>query len=209
MAELNVDQLRARLWVLLAVDACDRAGLAPMPKDRFHRLIFLSNCLAQLFGADPPAKRIIKYIRGPFYPDIQWQLDRLATIGWLRLSDAALEPDKFGPWLRANYQITAAGVEVVEAMRKTPLGHSTRNYIEELVFAFARLDLRRLDQIALNELNWLPAGEGALITFEDADLNLAIRKAREFEQLAPNILTDRFREQIQLYLRYIEESEAA
>lgn len=209
MAELKVDQLRGRLWVLLAVDACDRAGLAPIPKDRFHRLIFLSNCLAQLFGADPPAKRIIKYIRGPFYPDIQWHLDRLATIGWISVRDAILEPDEFGPWLRANYQITPAGVEIVKTMRKTPLGASTGDYIDELVFAFARLDLRRLDQIALNELNWFPAGEGTLITFEDADVNLAMRKAREFEQLAPDILTNRLREQVQLYLRYIEEPEAA
>jgi len=209
MADLQSQQLRGRLWVLLAVDACDRAGIAPIDKDRFHRLIFLSNCLAQLFVAVPPAQRILKYRRGPFYPDIQWQLDRLVTMQWLELRGLLLEPDQFGPWLVAEYEISKRGIEVVSLLRKTPLGTATASYIDELVFAFSRLDLRRLDDIPLNELNWRPAGEGALITFEDRDTNLALRKTAEFQRLAPEILADRFREQIQLYLRYISDAGAA
>src|SRR5438876_9921423 len=209
MADLQSQQLRARLWVLLAIDACDRAGIAPIEKDRFHRLIFLSNCLAQLFGAVPPAQRILKYRRGPFYPDIQWQLDRLVTMQWLELRGLLLEPDQFGPWLVAEYEISKRGIEVVSLLRKTPLGAATASYIDELVFAFSRLDLRRLDDIPLNELNWRPAGEGALITFEDRDTNLALRKTAEFQRLAPEILANRFREQIQLYLRYISDAGAA
>ena len=68
MADHLAAQLRGRIWVLFAMDACDRAGLTPMPKDRFHRLIFLSNCLAQLFSATPPTQRILKYKRGPILP---------------------------------------------------------------------------------------------------------------------------------------------
>jgi hypothetical protein len=209
MAETSPQQLRGRLWVLLALDACDRAGVSPIPKDRFHRLIFLSNCLAEIFGADPPAKRILKYKRGPFYPDIQWEIDRLITMQWLNLAGLLLEEDQHGPWLEADYQISKRGIEIVEILRRTPLGGSTSAYIDELVFAFARLDLRRLDDIPLNDLNWHPAGEGALITFEDAEANLAIRKTAEFQRLVPEVLTNRFREQVQLYLRYIEEAEAA
>jgi hypothetical protein len=201
-------QLRGRSWVLLAMDACDRGGLAPVPKDRFHRLIFLSNCLAQIFGADPPATRIIKYKRGPFYPDIQWQIDRLVTMQFLNLHGLLLAPDRHGPWLEAEYRISKRGIEIVEMLRGTPLGESTAAYIDELVFAFARLNLRNVDRTALNELNWQPAGEGALITFEDAEANLAIRKTLEFQRLAPEVLSNRFREQIQLYLRYIEGDQA-
>ena len=209
MAEISAQQVRGRLWVLLALDACDRAGIAPIPKDRFHRIIFLSNCLAQVFGANPPATRILKYKRGPFYPDIQWEIDRLVTMQWLDLDGLLLEQDQYGPWLEADYQISRRGIEIAEVLKRTPLGAATTAYIDELVFAFARLDLRRLDDIPLNDLNWEPAGEGALITFEDAEANLAIRKTAEFQRLAPEVLTNRFREQVQLYLRYIEEAEAA
>jgi hypothetical protein len=209
MADSAVAQFGARAWVLFALDACDRAGLSPIPKDRFHRLIFLANCLAELFATTPPTKRILKYKRGPFYPDIQWQLDRLVTLQCLSLSNLVLEPDEYGPWLRANYQIARPGIEIADRFRKTPLGASTASYIDELVFAFARLNLRRLDEIPLSELNYLSSDVGALITFEHADENLAIRKTSEFERLAPDVLQSRIREQLQLYLRYIEDTDAA
>src|SRR5438874_4639451 len=125
MAEISAQQLRGRLWVLLALDACDRAGITPIPKDRFHRLIFLSNCLAQIFGADPPATRIIKYKRGPFYPDIQWEIDRLVTMQWLNLHGLLLEQDQHGPWLEADYRISKRGIEIAQVLKKTPLGGST------------------------------------------------------------------------------------
>jgi hypothetical protein len=209
MADRATGQLRDRIWTLFAIDACDRAGLSPIPKDRLHRLIFLANCLAELFSTTPPAKRILKYKRGPFYPDIQWQVDRLITLRCVSLSDLLLEPDEFGPWLRANYEITSEGIAIVQQFKQTPMGATAANYIDELVFAFARLDLRQLDEIPLRELNYLSSGQGALISFEDAEANLAIRKTSEFERLAPEMLQNRMREQLQLYLRYIEDSDAS
>lgn len=211
MAELNAALIRARTWVLLSIDACDRAGLTPIPKIRFHRLIFLSNCLAELFQTTPPAKRVLKYKRGPFYPDVQWQLDRLTAMGLVDIRNLSIREDSHGPWMEADYLIAKTGVAMVEKIRATPLGRSTSAYIDELVFAFARLHERRLDQVAFHELNYAAPGiaQGALITFEDAESNMAMRKTNEFERLAPEILTARLREKVQLYLRYIEAEEVA
>jgi hypothetical protein len=151
----------------------------------------------------------LKYKRGPFYPDIQWHIDRLITLGSIDLFNLVLQPDSFGPWLTADYAISSRGIDIARKFKATPLGLSTANYIDELVFAFATVDLRRLDDIALKELNYLSSGEGALITFEDAEGNLALRKTSEFERLAPDVLQSRIREQLQLYLRYIADSEEA
>lgn len=209
--EIDDAQIRARVWVLMAVDACDRAGLAPISKTRFHRMIFLSNCLAELYQATPPAKRVLKYKRGPFYPDVQWQLDRLSAMGLVEVDNLLVAKDRHGPWLEADYSITRQGIEIVKAIRETPVGRSTGLYIDELVFAFARLDSRRLDQVALSELNYAAPGiaDGALITFEDGHPNLAIRKTKDFERVAPQALTNRVREKLQLYLRYLEREDAA
>jgi len=210
MPEIDSKQVLARTWILLAIDACDRAGLTPLPKSRGHRLIFLSNCLADLFNALPPSKRVLKYKRGPFYPDVQWHLDRLATMGLADIKNFSIEEDEYGPWMEANYLITRSGVDAVQKVRDTPFGYSTSGYIDELVFSFARLNARRLDQVAMGELNYSAPGiaEGALITFEDTHTNLALRKANEFEQLAPEILTAGLREKLLLYLRYIETEDA-
>jgi hypothetical protein len=210
-SEVNIAQMRARVWILLAVDACDRAGLLPIGKTRFHRIIFLSNCLAELYQATPPAKRVLKYKRGPFYPDVQWQLDRLTAMSLVKITNLTITEDRYGPWMDADYLITKDGIATAATIRRTPLGNATGSYIDELVFAFARLDTRSLDQLALSELNYAASGiaEGALITFEDANSNLALRKAADFQRVAPEALTNRIREQVQLYLRYLEKQEAA
>jgi hypothetical protein len=208
---IDISQIRARVWVLLAVEACDRAGLSPIGKTRFHRMIFLSNCLAELYEATPPAKRVLKYKRGPFYPDVQWQLDRLSAMGLVRVEHITIAEDVHGPWMEADYSITEAGIHTAQTVREAPVGESTGLYIDELVFAFGRLATRRLDQIALSELNYATPGiaEGALITFEDRNSNLALRMTSDFERLAPGALSRRFREQLQIYLRYIEKENAA
>ncbi len=198
--------IRSRVWVLLAIDACDRNGLLPISKLRFHRLIFLSNCLAELFQANPPLKRVIKYKRGPFYPDIQWQMDRLTAMGLIKVQNIKILDDGLGPWMKADYGLCPSGIGTVGQIKNTPLGNATAKYIDELVFAFARLDERRLDEIALNELNYVASGvaHGALITFEGVRSNLAIMKTDEFERMAPEFLTSRLREKAQLYLSYIQ-----
>ena len=209
--EINPAQVQARVWVLVAIDACDRAGLLPIGKTRLHRMFFLSNFLAELYQATPPAKRVLKYKRGPFYPDVQWQLDRLSAMGLVRVSNLLVAKDDHGPWMEADYSITSAGIETINIIRDTPLGKSTGIYVDELVFAFGRLGERRLDDIALSELNYAAPGvaDGALITFDDRDSNLALRKTSDFERVAPEALRNRIREKLQLYLRYIEKESAA
>ncbi len=208
---INTAQVQARVWVLIAIDACDRAGLLPIGKTRLHRMVFLSNCLAELYQTTPPAKRVLKYKRGPFYPDVQWQVDRLSAMGLILVSNLLVAKDQHGPWMEADYSITSAGIETTDTIRATPVGKSTGLYVDELVFAFGRLGERRLDDIALSELNYAAPGvaEGALITFEDHDSNLALRKASDFERAAPEVLRNRIREKLQLYLRYIEKESAA
>jgi hypothetical protein len=211
ISEIDIAQIRARVWVLLAVEASDRAGLLPMGKTRFHRLIFLSNCLAELYDATPPAKRVLKYKRGPFYPDVQWQLDRLTAMSLVRVENLLIAEDVHGPWMEADYSITESGISTAETIRAAPVGRATGLYIDELVFAFSRLATRQLDEIPLRELNYDAPGiaEGALITFEDRRSNLAVRMTSDFERLAPKALTNRFREKLQIYLRYIEKENAA
>lgn len=206
MSSGALDTVRARTWVLLALDACDRAGLTPITKFRFHRLIFLSNCLADLFRATPPSRQVLKYKRGPFYPDVQWQIDRLITMGLASVANINLEPDRHGPWMEADYGTTPAGIILTSNVRATSLGLATARYIDEVVFAFAQIHEKKLNEIALRELNYAAPGiaDGALITFENAQSNQATIKTDEFERVAPEVLAHRTREKIQLYLRYLE-----
>src|SRR5438046_2937109 len=92
-----------RVWLTFLVHAANRAGLTPLPNQRMHRIVFLSNCLAPLFQAAPNTARIVKYKHGPFYPLIQWELDRLATMGVLTVADIKYTHDERGWWVNAVY----------------------------------------------------------------------------------------------------------
>ena len=77
--------LRTRVWLLILLDGAERAGLTPMSKERFHRLVYLANSLAPIYDLPPPDRKILKYKHGPFYPDVQWDLDRLAVQGLVEI----------------------------------------------------------------------------------------------------------------------------
>jgi hypothetical protein len=132
-------------------------------------------------------------------------------MGLIDVTNFEIAEDEYGPWMSADYSITDAGIDTTRKIRDTPVGMATGSYIDEVVFAFARLNTKSLDVIALSELNYAAAGiaNGALITFEDAESNLALRKAADFQRAAPEALTNRMREKIQLYLLYLQREEAA
>jgi hypothetical protein len=132
-------------------------------------------------------------------------------MGLVEIENLSVFEDIHGTWMEADYSITTKGVQAAQRIRETPIGKSTGLYLDELVFAFARLNSRTLDRVALLELNYAAPGvaEGALISFDNAESNLALRKVTDFEQAAPEALTNRMREQLQLYLRYIDREDAA
>src|SRR5580704_18335291 len=95
----------SRVWLTYLLMAAYRTGLSPISKKRLHRLVFLSNCLAPLFVATPASAQIVKYKRGPFYPVVQWELDRLTAMGVLNVANIIYFRDKDGWWQEADYSI--------------------------------------------------------------------------------------------------------
>jgi hypothetical protein len=111
-----------RVWLVFLVDAAYRAGLNPLSKQRVHRLVFLSNCLAPLFQATPHTAQIVKYKHGPFYPLIQWELDRLATMGILTIDNLKYSHDAKGWWVNADYGVGKMMEPVLAHCRQTEYG---------------------------------------------------------------------------------------
>src|SRR5258708_3989440 len=98
--------LMRRVWLLLLPDGAERVGLIPISKLRLHRLAYLANALSPLYDLPVPDGQIVKYKRGPYYPDLQWDIDRLAVQGSIRIYVIRHARDKFGWWLDADYGLT-------------------------------------------------------------------------------------------------------
>src|SRR6266436_5527796 len=128
-----------RVWLTFLMAAAHKAGLTPLSKRRFHRVVFLSNCLAPLFQATPNTAQIVKYKHGPFYPLIQWELDRLATIGVLAISNIKYTHDELGWWVSADYGVGRMMESVLSHCRRTAYGQRLGEYLTEVVAGFASL----------------------------------------------------------------------
>jgi hypothetical protein len=195
-----------RVWLVFLVDAAYRAGLNPLSKRRVHRLVFLSNCLAPLFQATPNTAQIVKYKHGPFYPLIQWELDRLATMGILTIDNIKYTNDEKGWWVNADYGAGKMMEPVLTHCRQSAYGQRLGDYLNEVVAGFASLRGPALDEVALRDENYNQPGATAdsFIDFSEQEENFSLRTARAFRDVLPANLVPTQKEELFLYMRFLE-----
>ena len=195
-----------RVWLVFLVDAANRAGLNPLSKRRMHRLVFLSNCLAPLFQATPNTAHIVKYKHGPFYPLIQWELDRLATMGVLTIDNIEYTHDKKGWWVSADYGAGPMMEPVLSHCHQSAYGQRLGEYLNEVVAGFASLRGAALDEVALRDENYNQPGATAdsFIDFSEQGDNFSLQTARAFQNVLPANLVPTQKEELFLYMRFLE-----
>lgn len=78
---------RRQLRVLVLLDAAAAAGLEPVRLAMLHNLAYLSNALAPVWQLDPFDGALLKRKGSPYYPTLQWDVDRLVGRGLLHVQD--------------------------------------------------------------------------------------------------------------------------
>jgi hypothetical protein len=85
------------LRLVLLLDACEAADLAPIPVSRLHAFAFLANILAPVWSEHSFDGKILKRSGGPFYPELQRDLDRLVGLGIATVHDVGHVKER-GRW---------------------------------------------------------------------------------------------------------------
>lgn len=201
-----MQEYTTQVWLVFLMGAAQKAGLLPISKTLFHRVIYLSNCLAPLFDTTPTNATIVKYKRGPFYPKVQWYLDRLAVLGILKVRDLEYITDEYGTWMEALYFTNGATRQVIETCKGVQYGRQIEEYLTEMVFAVASISKRTWKDAALNDSTYDEPGktEGAFIDFADPTNNLSVQTARAFQAVLPKGFIASPKEEMFLYLRFLE-----
>ena len=78
---------RRQLRVLVLLEAAAAAGLEPVRLPMLHNLAYLSNALAPVWQLDPFDGAVLKRRGSPYYPTLQWDVDRLVGCGLLHVQD--------------------------------------------------------------------------------------------------------------------------
>lgn len=105
--------LRRRLRVLVLLEAAANAGLEPVPLLLLHTMAYLSNALAPIWNLDPFDGAVLKRRGGPYYPSLQWDVDRMVGSGLIKVEHVRyVQEDK--RWrVDANYCLNRAFVRPV------------------------------------------------------------------------------------------------
>ena len=204
IAAVSVDR---RVWLLLLLEAVERADLAPIAGHQLHRMVYLANCLSPLYDVPVADGEILKYRRGPFYPDLQWDLDRLVGMRLLAISDVRLLRESGQPaWLFARYGIEAHGLTLVtKALQASERARERHSFYVEVAGAYAALDENAQDGAALQDANFQnpKVQPETVIDFSEWSQNVSLQAANTFNSFAPRGRHLTERDKLHLYFRYL------
>jgi hypothetical protein len=203
--------LRNRAWLLGLVRVANWAGLRPVSNRHVHALVFLANSLAPIYQDEGVETRVVKQAQGPFYPDAQWDLDRMVGQRLLTISNDRPSYTEDGWMLNTRYEVTTLGIELVKKFRQAPILDKSYNFLVELAAAFASLTGDERDTAPLEDAIYsIPnRPNGTALVFENATDNYSVLTASAFDELVGAELTLSPRDRVHLYLRYLARSAQA
>lgn len=195
-----------RTWLLTLLDGVEHAGATPIDNSRLHRLAFLANCLSPVYDLPVPDGKIMKYNRGPFYPNLQWDIDRLVGCGFIALSDLRHFKDEFGPWFSCQYSLSRRGIAAIQEIIEAPQACRIHSYLREVAAAYASLPEESRSRVALEDATY---GDPAVDTWsiidfaEWDDKNYSERVAQAFDRFVVPGVTVSARDRLHLYFKYL------
>ena len=190
------------------MDAAERSGITPLPSGQIHQLAFYANGLTPVYEMELRGPKLLRLQKGPFYPDVQWDLDRMAGLGLLDLASVAYTLGDEGAWLAAAYQLSQHGHEASERAIATPRAQRTLHFLMEIVDAYARIGLSEARVRAI----WDDPTYGdpelverALIDLADPEQNATAWTAELFQTFSASRIPLSPREKLHLYFQYLRQ----
>lgn len=199
-------RLTVRIWLLMLMAATGRTGIPKVDKTKLHSLLFLSNCLAPIYRTHRPDHLVMKYVRGPYYPEAQWDIDRMTVQGYINVDELKTSVDKIGPWTSAQYSISRSGFELVQDVIAISTVSPVWEFMKDLGAAFASVEREVQNRSVLKDVTYDQPGisERAVISFKDDIRNYSVKAANTFVDLSPEMLKPGRQDRLRMYLRYLE-----
>src|SRR4051812_29754444 len=89
----------------MLLDAADYVVISPLSTSRLHAFAFLSDVLSPIYHLSGITGRIMKRRIGPYFPDLQWELDRLVGLGLVDVSELKPVVEIARAYLDASYSL--------------------------------------------------------------------------------------------------------
>ena len=204
----TVDTLRRQVRVVLLLDAAEAAGLAPLKILRLHTFAYLSNVLAPVWDMPVLNGAVLKRSGGPFYPDLQYDIDRLVGRGVVVISEVGHVQDKGKRWrLDGAYRLRPEfSRPVLDALQQFPDERRLRTFIVELGYALSALSDEDFDRAVSEDATYSDptVTNNNIIDFSQwRQRNFSANAAARFDDFIPggNATPG---EKVHLYVRHLQ-----
>jgi hypothetical protein len=174
----------------MLLDAADYAVIAPISVSRLHAFAFLADVLSPIYGLSALSGRILKRRVGPYFPELQWEVDRLVGSGLIEVSD--LEPivDASKAYLDASFALRREAAEpILSVVYQEALFVSLRDFFRELADALGDVADNDLDATTRADVTWESAHSGTVIDYAEwRARNYSKMSAERIEEIARTTL---------------------
>ena len=152
----------------MLLDAADYSVISPIPLLRFHALVFLADVLSPIYNFVPISGRILKRRTGPYFPDLQWEVDRL--IGLNLVVPQGLVPIIEGSSAHIDTSIALHrpyAFDLLHLIYSDQQFTHYRGFFRELAGALSNLDDKELDAATQADATWSAGHTGAVIDYAE------------------------------------------
>lgn len=202
----HVDSLRRRVRLVLLLDAAEAAGISPMKILRLHAFAYLSNVLAPVWDMPILDEEVLKRRGGPFYPEMQHDLDRLVGLGVAVVSGVGHVQDENKRWrLEGSYRLNRKFADaILRSLTAFPEESRLGEFIRELGFALSALSDGELDVAFSQDATYSDpmVATDNVVNFAKYRDNYSANAAERFE----DVLTSGYAspgEKLHMYVRHL------
>ena len=207
MTAAPVDVLRRQVRIVMLLDAAEAAGLVPLQILRLHAFAYLSNVLAPVWSMPVLDGKVLKRRGGPFYPDLQHDLDRLVGQGVVTITGVGHVQDEARRWrLEGAYRLNREFADpILAALCNFPEDRRLGTFIVELGYALSALSDDELDRAVSEDATYSDpmVTVDNVIDFADwRHRNYSANAAEKFDRVIPggNATPG---EKLHLYVRHL------
>lgn len=202
-----IEALRRQARLLLLLEAAEKAGLTPIGVAPLHAFAFLANVLAPVWQMPALDGKILKTRSGPFYPDLQQDLDRLVGLGMVEISDVGHILDLGSRWqLEARFFIRRDLAQPAVDLLSEEWGEPILPFLVELGYALSALDGIELKNALVEDATYcdpLTSVNNVLDFDEWSKRNPSASAAVYFDNFMPAGIRATPGEKLHLYVRHL------
>lgn len=188
----RIDIMHLRIRALMILASARDAAIDPMPAEVLHKLAYFSNLLAPLWNVPPLDGKILRLKRGPYYPDLQRQVDILVAMGVVRLNNLRYKKiEDQDTWhILADYSLDIESSNpILRCILEWEEEKNIYSFIRELVMAFSMMSDDDIGRAETQDATYSSniRGYGNVIDFGEWQIdNPSVDAAEYFQNIVPN-----------------------